>query len=277
LLSPRVLLSVPVLGISWASMWTMESYWSPLFFVGTWFSATLIVYSLGPGGYPGWRTHLWLSLLSIPLWWWFELVNTRVGNWEYLRPVEYDALEYAVFASLAFSTVIPAMNSAWRVFLGFDKATLSSARDRGRSLHVVELVAGLASISLVFLSPDLLFPLVWVGPFLVLDGVVGLQRGGSLLRDIAGENLRRAPLIAGAGLSCGFLWEFWNYWASPKWVYDIPYLEMLHAFEMPLAGYLGYIPFIWAVYQLVRVRPIVGVVSRLERGGAEPTLHVYRP
>jgi hypothetical protein len=79
--------------------------------------------------------------------------------------------------------------------------------------------------------------------------------------------VRKAALIAAAGLSCGFLWEFWNFWANPKWVYDIAYLEVLHVFEMPLAEYLGYVPFAWSVSQLMQVRPVVDVLSRLEHGG----------
>ncbi len=245
-------------------MWTVESYWGPLFFVGTWSSATLIVYSLGPNGYPGWRTHLGLSMLSIPLWWWFELVNTRVDNWHYLRPVEYNSVEYVVFASLAFSTVVPALHSAWRLFLGFDKSVVLSRQVKRRSLHTAESGVGVASVALVFLSPDTFFPLVWVGPFLILDGFVGLQRCQSLLNEIIVGKIRRAALIAGAGLLCGLLWEFWNFWASPKWVYDIAYLDALHVFEMPLAGYLGYVPFVWAIYQLLRVRAIAGLVFRSE-------------
>lgn len=258
-------------------MWTMESYWSPLFFFGTWSGATVVIYFLGAEGYPGWRTHLGLCTLSVPLWWWFEFVNTRIGNWEYLRPVEYDAVEYALFASLAFSTVVPALHSAWRLFLGFDKSAVISLRVYRRSFHVAESGAGLVSTGLAFVSPDVFFPLAWVGPFLVLDGLVGLQRGGSLLGEIVVGNVRRVALIAVAGLFCGFLWEFWNLWASPKWVYDIAYLDVLHVFEMPLAGYLGYVPFVWSVYQLVRVRPLADVVSRLEHGGNIQARQFYRP
>ena len=38
----------------------------------------------------------------------------------------------------------------------------------------------------------------------------------------------------------GFWWEFWNYYSSPKWVYDIAYVGFLKIFEMPLLGYVGY-------------------------------------
>jgi hypothetical protein len=59
-------------------------------------------------------------------------------------------------------------------------------------------------------------------------------------------------LVALAGLASGFFWEFWNYGSNafvPNrnphfWIYDIPYLNVIHVFsEMPLLGYIGYLPF----------------------------------
>ena len=46
-----------------------------------------------------------------------------------------------------------------------------------------------------------------------------------------------------AGLWMGFLWEFWNYWASTKWIYHIPYPTPFYIFEMPAVGFLGFLPF----------------------------------
>ncbi|MBV8317398.1 MAG: hypothetical protein JOZ53_20860 [Planctomycetaceae bacterium] len=44
-----------------------------------------------------------------------------------------------------------------------------------------------------------------------------------------------------ACLACGFFWEMWNYYSYPKWVYHVPFVGVLHVFEMPLLGYLGYL------------------------------------
>jgi predicted flap endonuclease-1-like 5' DNA nuclease len=46
-----------------------------------------------------------------------------------------------------------------------------------------------------------------------------------------------------AGGICGILWEFWNFWATTKWIYTVPFLEELKLFEMPLVGFLGFPPF----------------------------------
>lgn len=51
-------------------------------------------------------------------------------------------------------------------------------------------------------------------------------------------------------LLCGFFWEFWNYYSSPKWIYEVPFVDFWHLFEMPLLGYLGYLPFALELYAL---------------------------
>ncbi|MGZ5435395.1 MAG: hypothetical protein ACXW3F_04990, partial [Pyrinomonadaceae bacterium] len=61
--------------------------------------------------------------------------------------------------------------------------------------------------------------------------------------------------LLSAGLVCGFLWEFWNYWALSKWTYTVPYFGDIKIFEMPVLGYLGFPPFAiecWAMYIFVR-------------------------
>jgi hypothetical protein len=50
-----------------------------------------------------------LFLISAPAWWLFELLNLRVGNWEYLGRNIFGQGEYPLFTSLSFSTVIPAV------------------------------------------------------------------------------------------------------------------------------------------------------------------------
>ncbi len=42
----------------------------------------------------------------------------------------------------------------------------------------------------------------------------------------------------------------WNYWSYPKWKYEIPFVDFLHVFEMPLLGYTGYLPFALELFGL---------------------------
>jgi hypothetical protein len=46
-----------------------------------------------------------------------------------------------------------------------------------------------------------------------------------------------------AALICGFFWEMWNYGSMARWIYNVPYVNRFHLFEMPVLGYAGYLPF----------------------------------
>ncbi len=243
-------------------MWGVDTYWDPLFFVGTWTGATLILYSATTSGYPGVRVHLVLAAVSIPVWWWFELVNARVENWEYLYATQYNRFEYALFASVAFATVVPALHSAWSLTTGMTTNSQDAPEHVDRWWFLVEVATGLAAAGLVFVFPSVFFPMVWPAPFLVLDGIVAYGGGRSIAVDLFNGRWRQAAAIGLAGLVCGVLWEGWNFWASPKWVYHLPYLEVWKVFEMPLPGYLGYIPFAWSIHQLLEIRPLRRLMAR---------------
>jgi hypothetical protein len=53
-----------------------------------------------------------------------------------------------------------------------------------------------------------------------------------------------------AGIIIGFFWEFWNFWAIPKWIYHIPFVGFYKIFEMPVLGFLGYFPFAFELYAM---------------------------
>ena len=54
---------------------------------------------------------LWLFIVSIPMWWFFEYMNSIVQNWHYLFAQPISTLHYAIQASIDFSTVVPAVLS----------------------------------------------------------------------------------------------------------------------------------------------------------------------
>ena len=167
----------------------------------------------------------------------------------------YQQAEYFVLTSIAFSTVVPALDSAWRLVGASESESPTAQRVASRrSPTPTTLVAlGLFLQSLVFIFPEALFPLVWIAPFLILDGLVTLRGGQSLVHELLVLRANVVLRVAAAGLLCGLLWEFWNFWAAPKWVYDIPSFAWLKIFEMPALGYLGYIPFAWSIYHVVQL------------------------
>ena len=238
----------------WIAIWTTTGYLNPIAFALLWTGAALLMWTAARA-YPGVRRHLALAALSVPLWWYFEAVNGRTANWEYLGRDQYNDLAYAAFASISFATVVPALVAATAMIGRLTR--LATETDGGahlitsRAWPVWMVGAGIVAEAATLALPELFYPLVWVAPFLVLDGLVAAAGGRSIIADLAAGVWERAAVIAGAGLLCGGLWEFWNFWAHPKWVYDVPLLDFVPIFEMPLLGYGGYIPFAWSVLQLV--------------------------
>ncbi|MBI4305729.1 MAG: hypothetical protein HY678_05355 [Chloroflexi bacterium] len=131
--------------------------------------------------------------------------------------------------------------------------SFADGRGRSRLPLASEVAAGLIFQTLVFAFPTQFYPFVWIAPFLFLDGILGLAGRTNLAMQLCRGQWREAVAIGAAGLVCGFLWEFWNFWSSPKWVYSVPLLGFGKVFEMPILGYAGYVPFAWTVVQFVRL------------------------
>jgi len=118
------------------------------------------------------------------------------------------------------------------------------------------VVAGLLCVSIPLLSPSpYMTPLVWIGFVLFLDPLNGRLGMRSIMAELFAGRPKSMGLLFLSGLICGFLWEFWNYWARAKWQYSVPYWGEVKLFEMPLLGYLGFLPFAvecFALYKFIR-------------------------
>jgi hypothetical protein len=100
--------------------------------------------------------------------------------------------------------------------------------------------AGLIGVSL---WPDELFSLLWIAPLLILTSLQRIAGQTSIFSAMADGHWRPAISAAIAALICGFLWEMWNYYSLAKWIYNVPYVHRFKIFEMPILGYMGYLPF----------------------------------
>ncbi len=186
--------------------------------------------------------------VSAAFWWFFEYLNRFVQNWYYLAVSDFGPLEYALFASVCFSTVIPAVlgtRDYVMTFGFFTKAfgawrSVPGLRSSGGWFVLIIAAAGLFCIGIY---PNVLFPLLWVAPLLV---VLGMQKIGSqehIFSPLARGDWTGVAAAACGALICGFFWEMWNYYSLAKWVYMVPYVQKFHLFEMPALGYAGYLPF----------------------------------
>ncbi len=195
------------------------------------------------------RRFLLLFPASAAFWWSFEYLNRFVGNWRYAGGREFGAGEYFLFATLPFSTVLPAVLSVRELLLSFPRLDGAFRERRPFPLRRPSAAAGsafllaCAGLLAVGVVPDVVFPLVWIAPPLLLISAAALRGAPHALSGIAAGDWRAFAASTLAALFCGFFWEMWNHGSAVKWVYDIPYVDAFHVFEMPILGYAGYLPF----------------------------------
>lgn len=209
------------------------------------------------------RTFAALFPLSVPTWWLFELLNRRARNWEYLGDENFGALEYAWWCSLSFSTVMPAVLESAELALSFAWVERFARGPRfprrGDTLAYRAALAliGAAMLGALLIWPRWCYPFLWTSIVFLLEPLALALRRRGLTTDLARGDWRRWFALWSGGLACGFFWELWNVYSWPKWIYHVPGVGFAKVFEMPLLGYLGYLPFameLWLVAQLALPR-----------------------
>ncbi len=189
-----------------------------------------------------------LFLASACFWWSFEYLNRFVQNWFYEGVCGMGAMEYFLFATLPFSTVLPAVLGTRDLLGSFPR--LSPGLDRficfrldSKPAAATIFLLSSAGMLMLGIFPSQLFPLLWLAPLGMLSATMMLYGRKTFLADIADGDWRDVCLLAAAALCCGFFWEMWNWHSLAKWTYAIPYVDAMRIFEMPVLGYSGYLPF----------------------------------
>lgn len=205
---------------------------------------------------------LFIACVSVPLWVVFEMYNKySIHNWYYVGLPDVLLLRYFGYV-WSFATIFPAI---------FETADLvSSLRDRRAPADRVQfpiaerlsaaawLAVALGAVMLavpVFVHSSYLAAPVWLGFILLLDPLNARAGNESILGDRRRHRTARLVNLLTAGLICGFVWEFWNYWGGTKWIYNVPILPDIKIFEMPILGFGGFPPFAvecFAMYVMVR-------------------------
>jgi hypothetical protein len=198
-----------------------------------------------------------LFLLSIPVWWLFEFLNYRSQNWFYEGRQFFTDFQYAVLASVSFSTVMPAVFGTAELVSTF--GWLAEVRTKLRIIPTQRrllrfFVAGWLMLALFFLWPIYCFPFLWLSLYFVLEPLNVWLGNRSLALPVGKGDWRPVLALFAGCIICSFFWEMWNFYSFPKWTYQVPFVDVWHIFEMPLLGYGGYLPFsleLFAIYHLV--------------------------
>lgn len=203
------------------------------------------------------RKYVGLFLLSAPVWWAFEVLNLRTQNWIYLGVEIFSSPEYTFWTTLSFTTVIPAVFGSAELFASFDfvrriKPGPVIGTDTRTTLSF--FVTGWVMLALLLIYPRIFFPFVWLSIYFILEPINVWLGNRSLANWTRVGDWRPVIALWLGVLLTAFFWEMWNYFAYPKWIYQVPWGDWLHIFEMPLLGYGGYLPFaleLYALYHLV--------------------------
>lgn len=270
-------------GVAWILAWNRFPWfagWQEFTFTPLWVSYIVVVNALcyrrsghcmlldRPSHMAG------LFLASAGFWWFFEYLNRFVQNWYYEGIGNLSPLQYFIFATLPFATVLPAVMGTYELLATYRRLTAGLASYRPFKIKRSRLVAGMtlvaagAGLAGVGVWPDYLFPLLWLAPLFVISSLQTLTGQPTVFADLERGDWRRVVLLAVAALVCGFFWEMWNYRSLARWIYTVPYVYRFKVFEMPILGYAGYLPF------GLECAVIAGCIG--EKSGAPARNHIGR-
>jgi len=194
------------------------------------------------------RRLLWLLPWSIVCWLIFEGYNLYIQNWSYHGlPQNYAARLLGYVWS--FATIFPSVlltAELWETVIHQKQGRKQRMLTRRLLTVLPVLGATCLIVPLVLDQADAakLFALVWIGFVFLLDPINSVAGRSSIISDLANGRSARLWALFLAGLTCGLLWEFWNYWATARWTYSVP-IDFVgpRVFEMPLLGFVGFLPF----------------------------------
>ncbi len=204
------------------------------------------------------RDWLACAALSIAFWDVFELLNLRLHNWWYTG-LSQSSLVGSLFAAVSFATVLPAIRLGLAAVTPRNDPPLRGAQAPS-ALPLV--LAGAAALALPLAWPSFCFGLAWLFLWPLCEALLTRLPPAALPSPLEAFRARdrRLPLrLLALALPLGLLWESLNFGCERGWFYTVPHFEQLKLFEMPLPGYLGYLPF------LLEAGAALALLERLER------------
>jgi tetratricopeptide (TPR) repeat protein len=189
-----------------------------------------------------------LALLSIPLWLIFEAYNLRLANWTYVGGLPLSLPVNWFGYAWAFATIWPGIFLTADLIESFEwweapARPIVFSRATQNACTIAGAVLVIAPVLLPRSLGSYLFGAVWLGFIFLLDPINLRLDLPSLQADLASGRRGRFFSLLLSGWVCGWLWEFWNFWAAAKWNYTFPIMQKYKIFEMPVLGYFGFLPF----------------------------------
>ena len=194
------------------------------------------------------QTFVLQCILSVAFWCLFEAYNRVMPGWRY-QNLDVNQSVRLVGYAVSFATIMPGLFVTCELLQSFGvfaRARIPPLR-WNRGLLIASVVIGAFCCLAPPFCPENtrghLWAFVWVGWFFLLEPFNYWRGAQSIYRDWEDGNLARTLQLFATGGVCGVLWEFWNMWAYTRWVYVFPLGQHLKFFEMPVIGFLGFLPF----------------------------------
>lgn len=197
------------------------------------------------------RRFLFMAYISVGVWLVFELFNLRLRNWSYHSLPPSFFLRWTGYF-VAFASVVPAMQELSLFFQHlFRKKNLAFFRIKTKPVILKLYVClGILFILLSLVWPRIFFPLVWLCFIFIFEPINFWLNNKTVLSDFKRGKGNTFWSWIFAGLTAGILWEFWNFWAGSHWEYSLLYFNFGRIFQMPVLGYLGFLPFAIEVFSI---------------------------
>jgi hypothetical protein len=227
-----------------------------------------------------------IGAAAISGWLQFEYFNFFVDeSWYYPKGDLIPPAEFVVYSVIGTSGLfIPAIQ--WyhllRTYDAFNyKYSAGPKLAFPKWLQWVILISAAVGMFVAPFFPDDLFFILWYSPLVILSIILTWLKIWTPFTPIKNGDWSYMVLLALSYLIQGFLFECWNYMSgkhmpdgslisySPDyWIYSIPYVSKYHIFEMPLLGFMGYLPFgVYCVVWWITVAKLFNIPTNFERDG----------
>jgi hypothetical protein len=208
--------------------------------------------------------------VSVLFWLLFEALNLLAPQWRYRGRVE--GVHAQVFFGFAcFATVVPIVMECWWMLAG-SACIPRGLHDFARRNKTLLVILGLGALAVPFVNQVFWFNQgMWLAPALLLLPFIAIRTCPTPQPFAAGW-------VAGS-IAAGLLWEAINYTSNTGWQYLI-LPDAPHLFEMPVPGYLGFVPFglsVLAIYEGQRRLPARLVVVGMLYAVALAALYTIAP
>jgi hypothetical protein len=201
-----------------------------------------------------------IAFASMFGWMFFEYLNFFVNdNWYYPQGHQLPPAEFLCFSILASTAVFPISFEFYSLFNTFKSFKLKYSK--GPKIIIPQwikytmFVLCLLIMFVISFYPNILFFTVWICPLVLLALLLDNLKIWSPFNPVKDGNWSPLLLIALSWVFAGLCVECWNYFSADHstgaiitentlyWAYSIPFVNVFHLFEMPLLGYMGYLPY----------------------------------